>query len=275
MSTLTVYADILIVTNLIIDYFLLAATGKIIRRKPKLLRHLISSFAAAVSTLIIFLPQQSKTIEFLFRLAISYIICLLCFGFHSFRRFLYSGAVFFAVTFCYAGAMIAVWYIFKPYGMVINNSIVYFGVSPLFLIAFSVLGFLIFSLVSSILGRRNKSAEECFVTLTFRGVNADFRAIIDSGNSLTDAFSKNSVIIADKGKTDRVFGELSLQKYPERYRVIPCSTVSGEELLDGFRCDGGKIILKEKIIKLSHPILAVSKTPMRDFEAIVNPEDCE
>ena len=270
---MVIYADVLIITNLVIDYFLLLATAKIIKREPPLWRMILSAILASLTSLLIFLPEQSKTAEFLLKFFPSFIICLACFGYINLRRWVYTSLTFFAVAFAYAGAMIAIWYIFKPYGMAINNSVVYFNVSPLFLILFSVVGFLIFTVVSSLIAKR--TAKKCIVKLCFCGKEATFSGIIDSGNSLTDVFTDRAVIITDRKKAINVFGELNSQIYAERYRAVPCSTVSSDVLLDGFRCEKGKIIIDKKTVKLIKPIMALSQTELCDCEAIVNPADCD
>lgn len=270
---LTVYADILIITNFIVDYFLLDITGKIVRRVPSLIRSILSAFFASLTSLLIFLPEQNRFLQLIIRISASLLICFVCFGFTSLRRFLFTSAVFCAVTFCYAGAMMALWYIFKPYGMAINNSVVYFDISPLFLIVFSVAGFLIFTVISSVFTRRSHTAKTCTVTLCLGQNRADFLGFIDSGNSLSDVFLHRPVIIADRKKATAVFGDLSAQKYPERYCVLPCKTVSSNVLLDGFRCDSGQISDNNKTVKLNSPVMALSKTPLFDCEAIVNPLD--
>ncbi len=271
---MVIYADILIVTNFIVDYFLLAITGKIMKRHPRIIRRIISSLFAALGALTIFLPEQNAVLRLLFRLSFSVLICILYFGYEGIRRLIFSSLIFLAVTTCFAGSMIALWYIFKPSGMVINNSVVYFDISPLFLIGFSVIGFLIFSLFSFLFAQNHKTAKRCSVTLTFCGKIGNFSAIIDSGNSLSDSFTGRPVIIADGKKAISYFGELSPERYREKYRAIPCGTVSGNGILDGFRCDCGKIITENKTLKLIEPILAISKTPLTDCEAIVNPLDC-
>ena len=271
---MAVYADILIITNFIVDYFLLKITARIIKSPPKLWRSLLSSLFASFTSLIIFLPQQNAIIESALRLIASLSICLICFGYISFRRLLRAALVFFAVTFCYAGAMTAIWYIFKPYGMAINNSVVYFSVTPIFLIGFSVAGFIIFTVFSSFVARHHATAKNCLVTLVFCGKQADFTAVIDSGNSLSDTFTGRAVVIADAKKCRMAFGELSAEIYPEKYRAVPCSTVSGSSLLDGFRCDSGKITSQNKTVNLICPIMALSSAPLCDCDAIVNPLDC-
>lgn len=269
-----IYADILIITNFIVDYFLLAITGKIIKRRPGVFRSLLAAFLAATSSLTIFLPEQNAVFRFLFRLALSYIICFANFGYESIRKLSLASFVFLAVTTCFAGSMLAIWYLWAPPGMAVNNSVVYFNISPILLIAFSVLGFLIFSVLSSFLSRRSKEAKKCLLELEFCNKKARFDAIIDSGNSLADGFTQRAVIIADGKKALDIFGELNAEKYRDRYRVIPCKTVTGSSLLDGFRCERGAIITESDTYRLEKPIMAISKTPLCDCEAIVNPSDC-
>lgn len=272
---MTVYADILILTNFIVDYFLIAVTAKITRRKSPLWRTLSASLLAAFGTLVIFLPEQNGFTGILIRLGLSVLICFVAFGFKSVRRLIYSSLTFFAVTFCYAGAMMALWYIFRPAGMAIRNSVVYFDISPVFLIVFSVAGFLISGAVSSLLSRRNRYAAHCFVTLMFCGKQGDFSAIIDTGNSLSDPFGGGAVIIADSRKCRSAFGELTREAYPQKYRAIPCGTVQGGTVLDGFRCEEGKIITKEKTVKLKNPVIAIAAAPLCDCEAVINPADID
>ena len=169
---------------------------------------------------------------------------------------------------------LAFWYILKPPGMVINNSVVYFDISPVFLIAFSVAGFLIFTVLSSLLSRRSKTAGKCEVTLIFRGKEARFEGVIDSGNSLTDNFTQRAVIIIDGKNAEKHFGKLDREANADRYRAVPCGTVTGTTLLDGYRCESGKIISGDKTFSLDKPVMAISKSPLCDCEAIVNPLDC-
>lgn len=272
---MTIYADILIITNFITDYFLLRVTFILVKQKPPLWRQISAALFAALTTLTIFLPGQNAFLEFALRLAISLIICLIAFGYRGIRRLIYCGLTFFGVTFCYAGAIFALWYVFRPAGVVIRNSVVYFDVSPLFLIIFSAAGFILFTVFSSVFAARHKRAEHCYVTLTFCGKSADFSAIIDSGNSLSDPFSAGTVIIVDPAVCRRAFGQLSAESQPLKYRAIPCGTVSGSGLLDGFRCESGKIIFKNRALDVCAPIMAISKTPLCDCEAIVNPLDCD
>ena len=62
-------------------------------------------------------------------------------------------------------------------------------------------------------------------------------------------------------------------KSSSRYRILPCNTVSGSGVLEGFRCDSAVIISNNEKTVLQKPILAISKTDLADgYDAIINPE---
>ena len=99
--------------------------------------------------------------------------------------------------------------------------------------------------------------------------------IVDTGNSVEDIIGGGDVIIADDRCVKKLFGNVDIEENSElktRYRVLPCGTVSGNGTLEGFRCDSATVTDGENTVKLKKPILAVSKTRLKDdYRAIVNP----
>ena len=270
-----VYGDILIVLNLIVDYFLLLATSKMLNRKPRLWRMFLSSFEGGFFSLYIFLPQSVFIIELMLRIAICLIISFTAFGFVNLKEFLKATGMYFAITCLYAGIMTAIWKILKPRGMVINNSVVYFDISAITLIGCTVIFYFIFVLFSKIFASYHNYADKCKVTIRYKEKESSFEAIIDTGNSVSDVFGNSEVIIADKSVVESLFGVVDINYNPtlkSRYRAIPCTTVSGAYILDGFRCDSAVLTLSGKDIELRNPILAVSKTPLWEGTGIVNPK---
>ncbi len=273
---MVVYADILIVLNFIVDYFLLLATAVLLKRKINSWRAVGGAAVGGVASLYIFLPAMPIFADIALKIVVCAVMALVTFGFKCARQFLKAFLLLFAVTCSYGGIMIAVLRIFGPKGMVINNSVVYFNISPLVLVAATVLAYLIFTVLSVIFRRSAATAAECSVTVFAENEKIEITAIADTGNSLKDTFGKSEVIIADKSVISALFGETDIAKNPSlsaRFRVVPCSTVSGEGIMEGFRCDGAEISLAGRSITLDRPILAVSKTPLRDgYNAIINPE---
>lgn len=275
MIILIVYADVLIFLNLIVNYFLLLAVCKILHKSPKTYRLVLSAFLGALSSLYIFLPPLSLWLEVVLKTAVCGVMCLVAFGYNGGRLFLKSIGLLFLVTAGYGGSMYAVWLLFSPKGMVINNSVVYFNISLVHLIVFTVLGYITFSVFYKIFSRRAITAKRCNITVYAQGKSASLTAIVDTGNSIEDVFSQGEIIICDKSVMLKLFGEGEIQgntALKSRYRLLPCSTVSGVDILEGVRCDKAVISYENKTITLAKPILALSKTALADGEAIINPK---
>ncbi len=276
---LIVYADVLIFLNLIVDYFLLLVTGKIIGKSVKTIRIVLSALIGSISSLYIFLPQQTVFLEFVFKMAICAILTVSCFGFGNFKSFFRNTGVLFIVTCAYAGLMFAFWIIFKPHGMVINNSVVYFNISPTVLVVCSVGGYILFTILSRVFARQSKFSKKCNITVFAKDRNIKLDAIVDTGNSIEDAFSESEIIITNRGQVESLFGSTDCESNSDlklRYRILPCSTVSGYDTLEGFRCDRAEIVSDDKKTVVQKPILAISKTNLNDgYNAIVNPKILE
>ena len=274
-----VYVDVLLVVNLIVDFFLLKITFKLLKTDPKPIRVLISSGIGAISSLYIFFPESTAFINITYQLIIGSLIMLTALGFKSLKYFLRSVAVFFIVTCVYGGIMTALWQVLKPKGMIINNSVVYFNISPVVLIVSTAVGYFLYLFLSKILVLPSKTAKKCTLMLYALGKSVGLTGIIDTGNSITDILSGSEIIIVDKAVAVSLLGTenfLSDPVYATRYRTIPCETVTGRSLLEGFRCDMGEIRFEDKVISLTNPIIAISKTPIKEnYSAILNPKILE
>lgn len=273
---MAVYADILVIINLIVDYFLLSASAAVLRIKLSVLRQLAGAAIGALSSLYIFAPSFGIFTDVLFRAAVCAVTVLCAFGFKNIKRFLRAAGVLFLVTCGFGGIMTAVWSIFKPNGMTVVNSVVYFDISPAFLIGATVITYLFFMLLKAVFSATSELADRCEITVTAEKNSITMEGIVDTGNSIKDYLSGSEVIIADSEFVKALLGSDSPEsdtRLKNRYRILPLSTVSGGGTLDGFRCDSAVISDGERTVKLEKPILAVSKTPLRDdYQAIVNPE---
>ncbi len=268
---MVVYADVLMLVNFVVDYFLISLSSRFLQKKVRLWRLLLSAAVGGVFSLYIFLPQSNFLLELTIHILICAILCLIALGFENAKNFLRSVTVLFLVNFAYSGAMIAVWLIFKPYGMAINNSVVYFDISPLFFILFSLIGYFLVILLRRTLKKPFLQNTYCEATLFCGDEKLVLSGIVDTGNSLKDVFGMSQVFIIDKGIVNLLLGD---EKYnPTRFRKIPCGTIAGEKLLDGYRIDNAIITFNNKNYDFKNPVLAVSTTPLVDSKLIVNPEN--
>jgi len=269
---MVIYADILIVLNLFVNYFIILATVKFLRKKIKLWRIIFGSFIGALSSLYIFLPQGSLIRDTAFKILICALMSSVIFKIKPIKQFIKFSGVLFFVTCTYSGMMIAIWRFFKPYGMAINNSIVYFSVSPIYIVLFSVIAYLTISLLIRIFSRTNVYAKDCEISVFLDDKKAEFKAIVDTGNSICDVFGKSDVIIVDKSIFDSIIST-DKSKLQTRYRAIPYSSIQGNGVLEGYRCDKGTAVCEGKMVKLNTPIIAASHTSIKDdYYGIVNPQ---
>ncbi len=271
MIVLIVYADVLIFLNLIVNYLLLSATCKILGIKTKSIRIILSALLGGISSLYIFLPKLSLLAETSLKLITCFLMIIICFKFQSIKSFIKNCLVLFIITFAYGGVMFAFWILFNPKGMVINNSVVYFNISPAVLIIFSVIGYILLSIGSKIFANVSKFAKKCSITVFAKEKQIRLDAIIDTGNSIEDIFSNSEIIIADKCNVDALFS--SEDKATTRFRLLPCNTVSGYDMLEAFRCDSAVVVHNNTQTVLQKPLLAISKTRLNDgYNAIINPK---
>ncbi len=266
-----VYADILILVNFIVDYFLLAISARFLHKKPRLHRQLLAAFLGGLFSLYIFLPQSNFLFQTLIQIFMCIALALLEFGFGGFKAFFRSVAVLYIVNFAYSGAMIALWLAAKPAGMVINNSVVYFNVSPLFLIGFSVLGYFLVAFLRKVLQKSFSQSSACTVTVVCGKSSLTLCGIVDTGNNLTDAFGLSQIFVTEDCVVDALLKSEKLNV--SRYRAIPCNTVTGECLLDGYRIDTAQVVFEKRKFCFKNPILAVSQTSLEECKIIVNPND--
>lgn len=276
---MVIYADILIFVNTIIDYFLLRLTAKICRSDFKEIRLIAGAFTGGLFSLYILIPQSNVITEFAARIAFCLLMSFVAFGFRSFRKILREFILLFSVSFLYAGFMYSIWYVFKPNGIVINNGVVYFDVSPLFLIVVAAVCYILISVVMAIINRRKIKAAECDIQIECGTKSVNARALLDTGHRLTDEITGSAVIIVDKAVGERLFGHITVNTpimsdgdY-SGFRVIPYKTIDSEGILPAFRCE--KMIANHEgsTYKISSPVVAVLDRKITDeCNAIINPQ---
>ena len=262
---MTVYVDVLIFLNMIIDYFLLNLTSLITGYIIKVWRHVLTAFFASLFSLIIFIPHVGVFGELIIRFISAVLICLVGYGYKNFRIFIKNYFAFLAVSVIYNGLVSVVWMVLKPKGMIINNSVLYIDVSALEVVIFSGISYLIIRTVLFVIRRASPCAVRCNVKLQDNCKTIDIIGIVDTGNSLKDVYTGRHVIIADKSVAVQLFGELS----EKRKILLPYKTVNGIETISAYPC---KNVFVNNVEKGS-VLVAVSDQELEgDYRAIVNPE---
>ena len=204
-----IYVDVLIFLNAVTDYFLLLASAKFAGRKISEKRLIFSSIFSAFTSLYIFAPELHFLLDIAIRLIICVLICIVAFGFKNKVIFLKSLASIIAVTLLYNGIAAAFWLAIKPSAMVIKNSVVYFNISAVEMLVFSIFGYLIIRIVQFLTKRFSPYAKRVNLRIFNKNTVTDVLAMVDSGNSLADVYNGKKVIITDYATASRIFENLS------------------------------------------------------------------
>lgn len=273
---MVIYADVLIVVNTIVDYFILLLSGAISRSTYKNFRLIVGAFLGGISSLYIFLPQQPILIELLYRTVTALIITFVSFGYKKIKNFIRATFAFIISSLVYGGSVMAIWLIFKTNSILINNSYVYFDISATYLIVCSIIIYLIITIINALVKREASTAERCVISLRFQDRRTNLIGIVDTGNSVNDVLGNAPVLFVSDETFTKLFGEkfeISKSKHKERYRVIPCKTVNESSVLEGLRCDEAIIKTDHATYDFNNPILLKNCADFNDeFDAIINPE---
>lgn len=287
----TVYLDILILLNSIINFYILFITGAMSRSRIIRIRLLIGGLLGGALSATILLPEMNDFLSFLFKALTSAIIVFISFEPQSKRVFLRRYIYYMAVNFIFAGAVLFCCFLFSTPLIYYNNSNFYFDISAPFLIVIATLTYI---LITVTVKRSDQPMHiQKFYDLEIRksGETVKCTAFADTGNALKDVFTGDPIIVADYGVIDRLLpgafrsyfvtddaaeniDAVALTEGAEEIRLVPFSSVGGAGFLKAFRCDEIKITGDNKAYSLSHGYIAVYNGELSsgNYGAIINPE---
>ena len=274
-----IYIDSLFFLNLAIDYLLLLATGKIcalpLRRRRMALGALWGAAYAVLAVLRpgLFAPALVKLLS-------GAALPLIAFGTGGRKRAPRAVLVFFAVSAAFGGAVYAAC---SLAGISLTRG-VYIPVSLKVLVLSFALCYAAFTLVFRRAGRRGERATHR-VSVTLAGRTAEFTALLDTGNELTDPVTGEEVLVAEAGALSALLdaeGAALLRADPAesfaalagkpplrgRLRLLPCSTAGGDGLLLCFRPD--EVRVDTRRARLSVAVARAALSPDGEYQALIS-----
>lgn len=258
-----IYVDVLFIVNFFITFLLLLVTEKLSKREEKLFRKVMASFAGGAYSLVILFDELAFAVSLIGKLAAACIIVLIAFKLRGLKCFIKEVLIFFFANFIFVGIVIGLWMIFKPEGVVINNSTVYFDVSARVLLISAFLAYLITAVFIRIYNNKLAKNELYQLIVYYAGNEIRLFAFADSGNNLKEPFSDYPVIVADE----------SLFKDAVCNRVIPIKTVGGEGMLYAFKPDKVKIKTSAGECEVERVYIALSSDVKKgEYQGIINPK---
>jgi len=247
----TVYLDVMFAVNLVMDYFILWTTGKLVGGQISRKRITAAAVLGALYSIGAVIPHLSFMYSVPYKLLFSGLMVIISFWPSSWREFLRFWAWFYGVGFAMAGAVLGLSYLFQgtPVG------------EPGFSYAY-LSGGVICALLLGFYGDRMMRERivpqvmRCPVRVRLGTTWIEGQGFVDTGNNLVDPLSNKPVIIAeqellDQGLPDDVkealsaakegddlFESLARTSWASRLRLIPFTSIGKKHgLLVGLRSD--------------------------------------
>lgn len=253
-----IYADILIVINLIVNYLLLRASAAITGCEFKAWRFLIASAIGGAFSLIIFIENMPAWLNIILKIAFLFLMVLTAFGVKSLKAFLKCCGAFFLSNFAFAGIMLALSISVMPNAAIYQNGIVYFDIDIFTLTVSAVICYFVLSIISRFTKSRVPQKNIYPIRITYGENSVEGKALFDSGNSLCDCFSGKPAIIAEKDFIADLYGENELTDM-KSFRLIPFSTIKSGGALPAFLADKTEIMNEGTWLEAKDIYIAVTE----------------
>ncbi|MBQ4115742.1 MAG: sigma-E processing peptidase SpoIIGA [Clostridia bacterium] len=259
-----IYGDVLIIINFSMDFLALYITAKIMHLKLNSKRITLSSLIGALYSLVILSLNLSSAISGIISLAMAFLLTVTAYGKQKRITLLKNTVVFYIVNFALGGGITAICNILNIWqnkrNLMINGTFdVLYGDLPFGLLVLLALLCGAFSLVSGKLIKKKSAEKSCSLHITFNQNSTTLEALVDSGNLLREPLSGKPVIITAFNDMRKLIpieliplfknkdtGCLGNNLYSAKVRIIPISTVNGNNLLFGLLPD--KVSVDEKIV---------------------------
>lgn len=255
---MTIYVDVLLFVNTIINYAILMTAERLLKRNCRLYRILLGAFIGSLFSLMIFLDPHSRLLPAALRIVSSALLTFITFGWVSKTEYLKALLCMILTSVGYCGFFILFYQVFKPPDMIIVNDVVYLQNDPLRLVLLTAVIYVILLLLQKLFSERIKSS---VVSLQFTVRQRTYSCIgkIDTGCHLREPFSSAPVIIADASvyTVD--------QQLP--FRVLPYSVLGGGSYLSGVKADS--VIINKKPIE-KEIYIASADLDNPHYQALIN-----
>lgn len=179
---MTVYIDGLLFLNFYLDFLLLLTVALALKRNVKLFRVILAAFIGSLTILVLFFKISSLQLFFI-KVYLSFIMCIVCFGFKSIKSFLTNVGVFYMISILLGGFLYFLndTFSYKHKGMIFFNN--GFSINILFLIIATPI--ILFLYTKQIKMFKTKVAFNFKTNIYIGRKVLNLNGYLDSGNTLT------------------------------------------------------------------------------------------
>ena len=126
---MTIYIDIVIIENLIMNYIILLATGMVLKIEIKHMRLILASLVGAIYTVLVYMQIISIYSNFLLKIILSFVIVYIAFRVQSIKQMWKNLLFFYLTSFVFGGTAFALLYIVKPQEILMKDRFIFRNIS--------------------------------------------------------------------------------------------------------------------------------------------------
>ncbi len=269
---MTVYIDVLLLVNFVINLLLLRCSAFFSSRAFSLLRASLGAFLGSFGALTIFLSPFSFGTMLCYKLFFGAVMVFFSFGYKNMRIFLRDFISLLVCTFLFSGLITFIYLTFAPSKMVMSNGSLYLDVSAMFLIATAFFCYVFVTGINLVFRRKKPQSEICRIRIKQGMREISLKGLMDTGSSLFEPFSNLPVIVCEK---ELFKGEIRDDNAVKNsVRIVPFSHVGGKGILKAFLADSVIIEADNREVEIKkgcYIALTDEKISGAFYDAVVNP----
>lgn len=195
---MTIYVDVVLIENLIMNYIILFATSIILKNNSKFWRLLSASLIGAIYTVISYISNLKIYSSMILKLILSIIIVYVAFNPPNMKKMCKSLLIFYLTSLVFGGAAFALIYIVKPQETFMKNGL-FLGTYSLKTILLSgiVAFFIVITAFTVVKNKISKRDMFCNIKIKLNGKEIETKAMLDTGNMLKEPITNIPVIVVE------------------------------------------------------------------------------
>ena len=253
---MTIYIDIILIINFIIDLLLLLSVSFLLKRRASLTRIIISSSIGSLSTLLLFVIHNNFLL-LIYKLLTSIIMIIITFKYNNFHYFKDNLIYLYIISIVLGGTI----YLINNQISSINNGLIFTSNNlkiNLFLLII-ITPIIIYKYLKTTKNYQITYSNYYDIDIYYNDLCIKGTAFLDTGNNLKDPYFKRPIILINK----------ELINEPIKTFLVPYSVVNNQKgLLEVF--SPKKIIVNNK--KCKKTLLGLSDININGIKIILNKE---
>lgn len=246
---MTLYIDIILIENIVMNCIILLSTSIISKTKINKIRIFLSSLLGSIYSILEYIYPFEIYSNQIIKIILSISMVYIAFNFNNIKKFVKQFVLFYLTSFTFGGCAFFLLYYIRPEQILTESGkyilkIVFLG---------AMLGFFILYIAFKIVKNRiDKNAIINTIKIYYKDKEKTIKAMLDTGNLLSEPITKTPVVIVQKNDLYSIFPEeiLNIDKeriinydfenmdndIKKRLKIIPYKSIGKENgLIIGFK----------------------------------------